>query len=161
MVPYELRPPTLDGWTMVVSTTPAWAFELTTTTPQCHDSNHYTMAVVPFIYTNFKNENNIHNSAMRSIEIHRLDVKKIKVGTSSSSNLQCKIIKSKSSYYMISIHRIHEISFYHLHPLNTTPLHFDPLIVIMAGAPASTHIHTLLKIHPKSQPLPLNTPSKK
>ena len=43
----SLRPLTTVGWTTVVGTTPAWGFELTTTSPVCHDSNQYTKALVP------------------------------------------------------------------------------------------------------------------
>ena len=50
----SLRPPTIVGWTMVVGPTPAWGFELTTTSPMCHDSHHYTKAVVPSAIMNYR-----------------------------------------------------------------------------------------------------------
>src|SRR5665213_299379 len=40
-------PPTIVGWTMVVSTTPAWGMELTTSSLGAVSPNHQAKAVVP------------------------------------------------------------------------------------------------------------------
>lgn len=65
-----IKTPPIVEWMMVVDTMPIWGFELSTTLLVCHDSNHYTKAMVHSFQAIYHTTPNIITNQL----LHCLDI---------------------------------------------------------------------------------------